>query len=157
MLTNEKMNKQIIVVLLVLMANLANAQDRFPKNQLSINAFRNPSIGLEYHRKQVSVHGGYYVTNFESGVTTEFVKAGLTYWFLPFGKQDIPSSFYVGSSYLRGLTRDYEDKNAVAFEAGVRFVVWKGLNFRLGVIALASEGQDLKINPTPSISYSFKF
>ncbi len=151
------MKKQILVGLLLLVASLTQAQDRFPKNQLSINAFRNPSIGLEYHRKQVSIHAGYYPTNFTSGVTTEFLKAGISYWFLPWGKQEIPSSFYVGSSYLRGLTRDYKDQNAVAFEAGVRYVVWKGLNFRLGVIALAAEGQDLKINPTPSIGYSIKF
>ncbi len=151
------MKKQILLGLILTITGLAQAQDRFPKNQLSINAFRNPSIGLEYHRKQVSIHGGYYVTNFESGVTTEFLKAGATYWFLPWGKQEVPSSLYVGSSYLRGLTRDYKDQNAVAFEAGARFVIWKGLNFRLGVIALAAEGQSLKINPTPSISYSIKF
>jgi hypothetical protein len=48
-------------------------------------------------------------------------------------------------------------KTAVAFEAGARFVVWEGLNFRLGVIALAAEGESLKINPTPSIGYSFNF
>jgi hypothetical protein len=151
------MKKQILVGLMLTIAGLTHAQSRFPKNQLSINAFRNPSIGLEYHRKQVSVHGGYYVTNFESGVTTEFLKAGVSYWFLPWGKQEVPSSLYIGSSYLRGLTRDYKDQNAVAFEAGARFVVWKGLNFRLGVIALAAEGQSLKINPTPSINYSIKF
>lgn len=151
------MKKQILVVLLMAVATLAQAQDRFPKSQLSINGFRNPSIGLEYQRNQFAVHGGYYVTNFESGVTTEFLKAGLSYWFLPWGKQAIPSALYVGSSYLRGLTRDYKDQNAVAFEVGGRFVVWKGLNFRLGVIALAAEDKSLKINPTPSISYSIKF
>lgn len=151
------MKKQILVGFMLLVAILAQAQDRFPKNQLSINAFRNPSIGLEYHRKQVSIHGGYYLTNFESNVTTKFVKAGANYWFLPFGRQAIPSSLYVGASYLRGLSRAYKDQNAVAFEAGARLVVWQGLHFRLGVIALASEGQSLKINPTPSIGYSFKF
>lgn len=152
------MKKQILLGLLLMIATLtAQSQDRFPQNQISINGFRNPSIGVEYHRKQASVHGGYYVTNFESGVTTEFLKAGVTYWFLPWGKKEVPSSLYVGSSYLRGLTRDYKDQNAVAFEAGARFVVWKGLNFRFGVIALAAKGQDLKINPTPSLSYSIKF
>lgn len=151
------MKKQILVALLLLVASLTQAQDKFPKNQLSINSFRNPSIGLECHRKQVSIHAGYYPTNFTSGVTTEFLKAGVSYWFLPWGKKEIPSSLYVGSSYLRGLTRDYKDQNAIAFEAGARFVVWKGLNFRLGAIALAAEGKDLKINPTPSIAYSIKF
>ncbi len=133
------------------------AQDRFPTNQVSINGFRNPSIGLEYHRKQVSVHAGYYVTNFTSGITTEFVKAGVSYWFLPWGSKEIPSSLYVGSSYLYGTSLEYKDKSAVAFEAGARLMVWKGLNFRLGVIALAAEGQEPQINPTPSINYSIAF
>jgi len=150
------MKKQILLGLILTTASLAQAQDRFPKNQLSINAFRNPSIGLEYHRKHVSVHGGYYVTNFESGVTTQFVKTGASYWFLPWGKHEVPSSLYVGSSFLRGLTRDYKDQNAVALEAGARLTIWKGLNFRFGVIALAAQGQSLKINPTPSFSYSIK-
>lgn len=150
--------KQIILLALSLaIASTVFAQASFPKHQLSINGFRNPSIGLEYQQRQVSIHGGYYVTNFTSGVTTEFLKAGLSYWFLPVGKKEIPSSFYAGASYLRGLTRDYKNQNAFALEAGFRWYVWRGLNFRLGVIALAAEGQSLKINPTPSISYSFKF
>ena len=150
------MKKQILVGLLLLVASLTQAQDKFPKNTISINAFRNPSIGLEYQRKQVSIHAGYYSTNFESNVTTEFVKAGVTYWFLPVGKKEIPSSFYGGLSYLRGTTRDYKDKNALGIEVGFRWYIWKGLNFRIGVIALAANGESLKVNPTPSISYSFK-
>ena len=42
-------------------------------------------------------------------------------------------------------------------ESGFRWMIWKGLNFRIGAIAVAAEGQDLKINPTPGISYSFNF
>jgi len=151
------MQKNLLLAILLVTSSVAFAQNPFPKQQLSINGFRNPSIGLEYQRNQLSVHGGYYVTNFTSGVTTEFLKTGLTYWFLPVDKKEIPSSFYAGASYLRGLTRDYKDKNAFAVEVGFRWYVWKGLNFRLGVIALKAEGQDLKINPTPSISYSIKF
>lgn len=151
------MQKNLLLALMLVMTRTAFAQSKFPKHQLSINGFRNPSIGLEYQQNHLSVHGGYYVTNFTSGVTTEFLKAGLTYWFLPVDKKEMPSSFYAGASYLRGLTRDYKDKNAFAVEAGFRWYVWKGLNFRLGVIALTAEGQEVKINPTPSISYSFKF
>lgn len=72
-------------------------------------------------------------------------------------QKEIPSSFYGGLSYLRGMTRDYKNENALGIEAGFRWYVWKGLNLRIGVIALAADGKDLKINPTPSISYSFKF
>jgi hypothetical protein len=151
------MQKNLFLALMLVMTSTAFAQSKFPEHQLSINGFRNPSIGLEYQQNHLSVHGGYYVTNFTSGVTTEFLKTGLTYWFLPVDKKEMPSSFYAGASYLRGLTRDYKDKNAFAVEAGFRWYVWKGLNFRLGVIALTADRQDLKINPTPSISYSIKF
>jgi hypothetical protein len=149
--------KQIIIVLLVLLSTSAFSQSKFPKNQLSINGFRNPSIGLEYHRQQVSIHAGYYTTAFKSGVYTNFVKTGVTYWFLPVGKKEIPSSFYTGVSYLRGLTRDYKNKNAIGMEAGFRWMIWKGLNVRIGAIAVAAESQSLKINPTPGISYSIFF
>lgn len=151
------MKKIISAIILMIFATTSNAQSKFPKNELSINGFRNPSIGLEYRHKQLSVHGGYYVTNFTQNTTTQFVKAGVTYWFLPIGNKDIPSSFYAGVSYLRGLNRDYEGKNAMSAEVGYRWMIWKGLNFRLGVIALAANSESLKINPTPGISYSFKF
>jgi hypothetical protein len=36
-------------------------------------------------------------------------------------------------------------------------MVWRGLNLRIGAIALIADGKDLKINPTPGISYSFFF
>lgn len=151
------MKQLVFAALLIITANAAFAQSKFPKNELSINGFRNPSIGLEYHHKQVSVHAGYYVTNFTQNTTTQFVKTGVTYWFLPVGKKEIPSSFYAGASYLRGLNRDYDGKNAFAAEAGFRWMILKGLNFRIGAIALAAKGGSLKINPTPGISYSFKF
>lgn len=147
--------KTSIVVFLAFASISLQAQSKFDSKEFSINGFRNPSIGLEYRVKHLSVHSGYYVTNFESGITTEFVKTGVTYWFLPFDKKEIPSSFYAGASYLRGLTRDYENKNALGVEAGFRWMIWKGLNFRLGAIALMAEGEDVKINPTPGLSYSF--
>jgi hypothetical protein len=151
------MQKNLLLPSILFLTSMAFAQGKFPKRQISINGFRNPSIGLEYQQNHLSVHGGYYVTNFTSGVTTEFLKIGATYWFLPVGHNEIPSSFYAGASYLRGLTRDYNDKDAFAVETGFRWYVWKGLNLRLGVIALTAQGEDLKINPTPSISYSFQF
>jgi hypothetical protein len=151
------MKQLCIAALLIITTGAAYAQGKFPNNQISINGFRNPSIGAEYHYRQFSVHGGYYVTNFTQNTTTRFVKAGVSYWFLPVGKKEIPSSFYGGVSYLRGLNRDYKDKNAIAAETGFRWMIWKGLNFRIGVIALAAEGEGLKINPTPGISYSIKF
>lgn len=150
------MKHQFLTLLIFILFGKVNAQHNFQNNLLSVNAFRNPSIGLEYQKQILSVHAGYYPTNFESNVTTEFLKAGINIWFLSVDKKEIPSSFYLGTSYLRGLTRDYDNKNALALEAGFRWYIWKGLNLRIGVIALVSKGQSLKINPTPSISYSFK-
>jgi hypothetical protein len=151
------MKKSMLLFGLVLCLNLAFSQSKFPKHQLSVNAFRNPSIGLEYQHRQFSVHAGYYLTNFTSGTTTEFVKTGVSFWYLPFGKNESPSALYAGTSYLRGLTRDYKNQNALALETGVKFAIYKGFQFRLGVIALASQNESLKINPTPSFNYSFSF
>lgn len=148
------MKRIIIFTTLLYLASEAFSQSRFPKNEISVNGFRNPSIGLEYRHQQISVHLGYYITAFKSGVTTKFVKVGVTAWFLPVGKAENPSSFYAGISYLRGLNLDYKNQNAIALETGFRWMVWKGLNLRLGAIAVAAEGHDIKINPTPGISYS---
>jgi len=149
--------KQVIFSFILIIATVnAISQSRFSQKELSINGFRNPSIGLEYRNNHLSVHAGYYLTNFSSGETTRFIKTGITYWFLPVDKKEIPSSFYAGASYLRGLSREYNGENAVSAEVGFRWMVWKGINLRLGIIALAARGKDLKINPTPGISYSFR-
>ena len=150
------MKHTIFSALMLLITGTAFSQSK-SSNELSINGFRNPSIGLEYRHRHVSVHAGYYTTAFKAGEFTNFIRTGVTYWFLSADAKEIPSSFYAGASYLHGLTRDYKDKNAAGIETGYRWMIWKGLNFRLGVIAVASEGQSLKINPTPGISYSIKF
>lgn len=149
---------KISVTTLFLFASLSIfAQSRFSKNEFSINGFRNPSIGLEYRHRTLSVHAGYYITALEAGVTTKFLKAGVSAWFLPVGKRQNPSSFYAGASYLRGINLDYERENALGLELGFRWMIWKGFNFRIGGIALIAKEHDLKINPTPGISYSFFF
>ncbi|MBC7890765.1 MAG: hypothetical protein H7Y12_01010 [Sphingobacteriaceae bacterium] len=139
------------------MGSAAFAQSRFSRQEISINGFRNPSIGLEYRHHAVSFHAGYYPTNFESGVTTTFVKVGTTFWFLPIGQRENPSSFYASVSYLRGLSREYENENAAFVDAGFRWMVWRGLNLRIGAGLLASPGKSVKLNTTPGISYSFFF
>jgi len=48
-----------------------------------------------------------------------------------------------------------ENKNAIGVEAGFRWMVWKGLNVRIGAIVVAAPDESVKINPTPGISYSF--
>jgi hypothetical protein len=149
--------RQTILLFLLLLSASAFSQSRFSKNEFSINGFRNPSIGLEYRYRLVSMHAGYYPTAFKSGENTSFLKIGTTFWFLPLGKKENPSSFYAGANYLRGFNRDYEGKNALGIEAGFRWMVWKGLNLRIGAIGVSSSNESFKINPTPGISYSFFF
>lgn len=146
-----------LITLIVLSITNSQAQSKFSKQELSFNGFRNPSIGAEYRLKQISVHAGYYPTNFKSGVTTEFIKAGVTYWFMPVGEKQNPSSFYTSLSYARGLTKEYTDQNAGIAEVGFRWMIYKGINLRIGVAALAAEGKSVKINPTPGLSYSLFF
>lgn len=57
----------------------------------------------------MSLHAGYYLTSFDEGITTNFIKTGLTAWFLPVGKMENPSSFYAGASFMRGLNEGYKD------------------------------------------------
>jgi hypothetical protein len=147
----------ILSVLFLAVMSSTNAQSSFSKQELSINGFRNPSIGIEYRYHQVSVHAGYYTTAFKKGEYTNFYKAGTTFWFLPVGKKENPSSFYSSLSYAKGINGEYKNKDAAIAEVGFRWMVWKGLNLRLGVAALASDGQSVKVNPTPGISYSFFF
>lgn len=143
------MLKRLMLSALLLPATTLTAQE------LSINAFRNPSIGVEYRFHHVSAHVGYYPTNFEAGVTTTFFRAGLSAWFLALDDRSIPSSFYVSASYLRGLSRGYEGESAVIADAGFRWMVWRGLNLRLGAAALMADGHTPKFNPTPGIGYAF--
>lgn len=147
----------MLFLCLMFIAGSAFSQSRFSKHEISLNGFRNPSIGTEYRHRQVSIHAGYYPTNFQSGITTEFIKTGLTYWFLPVGKKEHPSSFYGSLSYAKGTSREYKDHDAGIAELGFRWMLYKGLNLRIGVAALAAKDQDVKINPTPGISYSFNF
>jgi hypothetical protein len=132
----------------------------FSTHEISLNGFRNPSIGLEYRYKRFSIHAGYYptiISKNESGQseTTSFIRTGVSYWFLPvYSTRHAPSSFYVSASYVRGLDQEWRGKNGVLSEVGFKWVVWKGLNLRFGVAMLAGPGQKVKVNPTPGISYS---
>jgi len=148
----------IALTLLCLFATTAVfSQHQFSKNEFSLNGFRNPSIGLEYRHRNVPVHAGYYITALEPNITTKFAKVGLSAWFLPVGKKENPSSFYAGASYLRGINLDYDKENALGLEVSFRWMIWKGLNFRIGGIALLAKDHEVAINPTPGLSYAFFF
>lgn len=129
--------------------------------ELNLNLFRNPSIGLEYRLGDVSVHGGLYPTIISKNAagknqTSWFVRAGLSTFFLGhsfYGQR--PSEFYLSASYLRGL--NLGRGNAALTEAGYRWMVWQGLNLRIGVAVLLERGSDVKVNPTPGIGWSQAF
>lgn len=149
--------KQVLFSLLLLSATASFGQKKLSANELSINGFRSPSMGIEYRYRSLSLHTGYYITAFNGGETTRFIKTGITAWFLPTGKKENPSSFYAGVSYLRGLNRDYKQQNALGVETGYRWMIWKGLNARIGVTGVTAKGHSTKINPASGISYSFFF
>jgi hypothetical protein len=141
-------------------AQSASPVKDFSPHELSLNAFRNPSIGLEYRYHRVSVHGGYYptiISKNEAGVnqTTSFVRLGVSYWFWPLpARHHEPSSPYASLSYVRGLDQEWKGQSGTLSELGFRWVVLRGLNLRLGVALLAGPGRSIKVNPTPGISYS---
>ena len=146
------MQSHLIVLALLAAPALASA------DELNINAFRNPSIGLEYRRGDLAVHGGLYPTiiskdEMGSYETTWFARAGLTYFLLPHAwYSQRASEFYVSASYMRGLNLDRG--NAALIDVGYRWMVWRGLNVRLGVAMLLEREHDVKINPTPGIGWS---
>ena len=133
--------------------------------ELMLNAFRAPSIGLEYRFGALSVHGGVYPTVIDDSPgsdTSWFAKAGLGVWFLPIAMLGHErSSFYASLSYLRELGDDGWG-NAGQLEAGFRLVVWEGLFVRLGASALYAPGRDcptdacstVKFRPSPALGWA---
>lgn len=146
---------------LFLMGGAVYAQRRLSEHEIALNFFRNPSIGVEYRFRSLSFHTGYYLTNFERDQTTRFLRLGIAWWFLPvvmpLSKNQHSSSFYFSLSYARGKNRSYTQKDAFIGELGFRWMLWKGINVRLGVAGLTAKNERFKINPTPGISYSFFF
>ena len=141
-----------------LATELRPASQSRPEQELNVNLFRNPSIGVEYRRGSLAVHVGMYPTIISRDAdgeyeTSWFAKAGVTAFFLGrslYGQRE--SEVYVTASYLRGL--DHGHGNAAMVDVGYRWMVWRGLNIRLGVAALIEHGHDVKINPTPGIGWS---
>lgn len=134
---------------------------RRPPQEINLNFFRNPSVGLEYRLGDVALHAGLYPTIISKDAagkneTSWFLRAGLTYFLLGhsfYGQRQ--SEFYVSASYLRGFNHGHE--NAALADLGYRWMVWSGLNLRIGVAALLERGHDVKINPTPGIGWSQSF
>jgi hypothetical protein len=132
-----------------------------PGQELSINLFRNPSIGLEYRLGDVSIHLGGYPTKIlpkdADGAypTTWFARTGVSYYFLPavlFGER--ASEAYVSGSYLFPLG---DGGHAALVDVGYRLMLWRGLNVRLGAALLFERGHSPRLRPTPGIGWSQAF
>jgi hypothetical protein len=134
---------------------------RRPPQEINVNLFRNPSIGLEYRLGDFALHAGVYPTIISKNAegineTSWFLRAGLSYFLLGhsfYGQR--PSEFYLSGSYLRGFNHGHG--NAALADAGYRWMIWHGLNVRIGVAVLLERGRDVKVNPTPGIGWSQSF
>jgi hypothetical protein len=135
--------------------------------ELMLNGFRAPSMGLEYRLGMVSIHAGAYPTIVNEGQTasdgtTWFAKAGATLWFLPIrmlGNER--SSFYSGLSYVKNIDGEGWGHGAQV-EASFRWVVYKGAFLRLGVSALYAPARQcpgdcstVKLRPNPGVGWAF--
>lgn len=121
-------------------------------DELYVNLFRNPSIGIEYKVRLLSTHAGYYPTIISKDArgeseTTPFVRVGASIW---------PTSWSYGSvSYLRGLGGKWRGRNEVLYEVGLQGLILRDrVALRLGVAVMPSF-LGTKVNPTPGIGIRF--
>ncbi|TGL21199.1 hypothetical protein EHQ47_10470 [Leptospira bourretii] len=155
-----KLDLWFLIFIIVLIQHPIFGNTKLSKEEYSVNFFRAPSIGGEYRKDQFSIHGGYYLTSFDPGITTEFYKVGIGYWFFLAklnASVEQPSSFYIYLSYGKGVNLEYKNKDTIMYELGYRLMLWKGLSFRFGIILLTANGAPSELNPTPGISYSIFF
>jgi hypothetical protein len=137
------------------------AQGRYEGNEISINLFRNPSMGVENRIDQVSFHIGFYPTVISKNKVgknenTSFIKIGMSFWYVPWGNKEIPSSLFSSISFVRGISKSYKGQNGVMIETGSRFMLGEHFNFRLGAALLKAKDHKWKLNPTPGLSYSIR-
>jgi hypothetical protein len=138
----------------------ANPLDGYREQEINVNAFRSPSMGVEYKAGFASVHVGMYPTviskdQFGHNRTTWFFKAGFTFYPYPVSiLEQRPSSPYFSIAYVRGLQHGF--RNGVMTDVGFRWIAYKGLDLRLGVGLLQSPPNGIRINPTPGIGWSFR-
>jgi len=130
-------------------------------HELGVNVFRNPSMGLELRHGPGSVHVGGYSTILSKSAagdreTTWFLKAGATLFVLPhiLYRREV-NELYLQASYVRGLNRGHA--HGFMADVGYRFMIWRGLNARLGVALLVAPHRKTHINPTPGAGWSYSW
>lgn len=137
-----------------------------PRTQVSLHAFRSPSIGLEVRQGFLGLHVGAFPllldTAPEGGArTTWFLKAGLTAYFLRYDLgSGRPSSLFASVSLVQGLNNDWNVSTSVTRgtgvhgEVGVVWAAWRGLDVRLGVGFLLGFDGRYSVHPTPGFSWT---
>lgn len=99
----------------------------------------------------MGVHAGLYTTILgERGRSTEFIKAGVTGYYA-LGSRRLEG--YLSVAYLRGLNRDYNNRDGIFIEHGARWALGNGLELRAGVGVLAASGRATHLNPTIGLTW----
>lgn len=137
-----------------------------PRTQVSVNAFRSPSIGVEVRQGFLSLHVGAFpliidATPEGGARTTWFLKAGLTAYFLRYDLgSGRPSSLFASVSLVQGLNNDWNVNTSVTRgtgvhgEVGVVWAAWRGLDVRLGLGFLLGFDGRFNVHPTPGFSWT---
>lgn len=140
-----------------------------PQRQVSVHAFRSPSIGIEVREGFLALHVGAFPLIVdgtpEGGTrTTWFLKTGLTAYFLRYDLgSGRPSSFFASVSLVQGLNNDWDVGRSITHgtgahgELGVVWAAWRGLDVRLGIGALVGFDGRVNVHPTPGFSWSTVF
>lgn len=130
--------------------------------EVVVHGFRAPVTGIEVRDDVIGLHLGAYpiLVGMGADSTSWYVKMGLSLypWSLesPRGRRSGP---YAAASLLQGLTGaravavDVDAGTGVQVEAGWMQALGTGLELRLGIAALRTDGLT-SINPTPGISWS---
>lgn len=135
--------------------------------EILLNAFRGPSMGLEFKHENWGLHLGLYPTILDQNAagqarTTWFLRSGLNYyhglWQDPFWGE---GGLYGGVSLMQGINNAWNvsesatQGSGVMGDIGVRWRFLPQLEARLGVALLVGFDGRMAVNPTPGISCVF--
>ncbi len=140
-----------------------------PQRQLTVHAFRSPSIGVEVREGFLALHVGVFPLIVDSPPeggtrTTWFLKTGVTGYFLRYDLgSGRPSSLFASVSLVQGLNHAWNVSESITrgtgvhAELGVVWAAWRGLDLRLGLGALVGFDGRFNLHPTPGFSWSTVF
>jgi hypothetical protein len=154
---------------LLLLSQVSEAPPQPPRRQVSVHAFRSPSIGVEVRDGFLALHVGAFPLIVDADAeaeprTTWFLKTGLTAYFLRYDLgSGRPSSLFASVSLVQGLNhawnvgRSVTKGTGVHGELGLVWAAWRGLDVRLGLGVLVGFDGRVNVHPTPGFSWSTAF